>query len=771
MRGRSFARAAVAGFLALAITGTAPAEGEESGFPRWTQPFGLANRTNDLNILGAAWELPGTRSAPAVEPAAPPVLLGRSLYYAAAWANGAGGVVYRVPFREPAEEVVALDVTPRWLLTDGARLLVVHDFGVKSYLATTSGFVESWARAFPTFSDPPTPSACVEPALAFPEEPPSLARGVLHVLCSQTADDVQRLGSGRRVFLAAYATNLGSPQMTWAPDDAAVATTFGLPTALGIDLEASGIAVGEGVVVATARATRSAVDPGNLASEPVEDRYLLWALSEGELSPMWSANSSAASPSRLATGPPAISGGRVFAKLDDRVVAFNVERGLALWTHPIGHEDGFVRDTASAFGAHGDVLYVTSSQTLYALRATDGSEAWRSRVSGNAYFSRTGPLIVGSDVGAVVQSPANDTRDWARFMIFRGGDGTIDRNNIANVRVPTGEPPHAAFTPRGFVAVGTAGGVQYAEWRTPLPAATTGAIARPDTTWIAVASVVSLASAVGAIAWIRAARKRKANLGRLMTARANPSDESRFEPIRELGRGTFGRAVLARDRRLNRLVVVKEVATRAGRDAGYRERFEREAVLAARIEHPNVVRVYEALVDAEPYRIVMEYVRGGTLEERLAAASPLSRDELAQIALDVLHGLEAIHAARIVHRDVKPSNVLLTASGEAKVADFGIARALDETSSPRHGTRALPPSGTPPFVAPELLRGAPPTPACDVFAAGVTLRLAASRTELAPTEQARWNTILDRATDASPERRFASALEMRAAVLTIVQGT
>jgi serine/threonine-protein kinase len=133
---------------------------------------------------------------------------------------------------------------------------------------------------------------------------------------------------------------------------------------------------------------------------------------------------------------------------------------------------------------------------------------------------------------------------------------------------------------------------------------------------------------------------------------------------------------LAHDEELDRSVAVKLLAEHLAGDAAFRERFLREARLAARLSHPNVVGVYDAGEDerGRPY-IVMEHVEGQTVDALLRERGPLPAGEAVAIALQACHGLAHAHSAGLIHRDVKPQNLLLREDGTVKVADFGIARA------------------------------------------------------------------------------------------------
>ena len=172
------------------------------------------------------------------------------------------------------------------------------------------------------------------------------------------------------------------------------------------------------------------------------------------------------------------------------------------------------------------------------------------------------------------------------------------------------------------------------------------------------------------------------------------------------------------DDRLDRRVAVKLVPTEAI-DPVVRERFRREARTSARFTHPNAVATYDAGEADGHLFLVMELVDGPSLARRLAIEGPLEEGEAVHIADAVLAALQAAHAAGIVHRDVKPANVLLGRNGEVKLADFGIAKRLDDYSSDLTGTGHF--VGTPKYLAPEQLTGEPATAATDVYATGVVL--------------------------------------------------
>ncbi|WP_034271668.1 serine/threonine-protein kinase [Actinospica robiniae] len=195
----------------------------------------------------------------------------------------------------------------------------------------------------------------------------------------------------------------------------------------------------------------------------------------------------------------------------------------------------------------------------------------------------------------------------------------------------------------------------------------------------------------------------------------------RYRLESELGRGAMGVVWLARDERLGRMVAVKELRGRFGLSSTQVEqthlRARREARIAARLHHESAVAVYDvAEHDGEPY-LVMEYVRSRSLSETLAQDGVLEPAQAAEIGVQLASALAAAHEAGIVHRDVKPGNILLTEHGKAKLTDFGISRAVGDVTVTGTGEML----GTPAYVAPEVAQGRPATAASDVFSLGATL--------------------------------------------------
>ena len=202
-----------------------------------------------------------------------------------------------------------------------------------------------------------------------------------------------------------------------------------------------------------------------------------------------------------------------------------------------------------------------------------------------------------------------------------------------------------------------------------------------------------------------------------------PDDSSRaplagrYRLDREVGRGGMGAVWLARDERLGREVAVKRVGHLPGESLPRLARAMREARSTAALNHRNVVAVYDALEEGDHLWLVMEYVPGRTLAQITADEGPLDPLRAARIGAQVADGLAAAHAAGMVHRDVKPGNILVTDDDVAKISDFGIARSLADDQLTQTGLMV----GTPAYFAPELARGADASPASDVWALGATL--------------------------------------------------
>ena len=194
----------------------------------------------------------------------------------------------------------------------------------------------------------------------------------------------------------------------------------------------------------------------------------------------------------------------------------------------------------------------------------------------------------------------------------------------------------------------------------------------------------------------------------------------RYELHRRLGRGGMAEVYLARDQLLDRPVAVKVLFPALATDAGFVERFRREAQAAANLQHPNIVSVFDWGEANGTYFIVMEYVEGLTLAEQLREEGRLHPDRAAEITADIAAALGFAHRNGVVHRDVKPGNVLITRDGGVKVADFGIARAISD-SGDQNLTKTGSVMGTATYFSPEQARGAAVDPRSDLYSLGVVL--------------------------------------------------
>lgn len=191
----------------------------------------------------------------------------------------------------------------------------------------------------------------------------------------------------------------------------------------------------------------------------------------------------------------------------------------------------------------------------------------------------------------------------------------------------------------------------------------------------------------------------------------------RYAVERTLGAGGMAVVYLARDEELGRSVAIKMLDARFAADGEFRERFVREARMAAGLAHPNIVSVYDAgEEDGRPF-IVMECVEGTTLAEEVARRKRLPPHEVIDLALQACGGLAHAHDAGLVHRDVKPQNLLLREDGVLKIADFGIARSAEATQLTQVGTVL----GTVQYLSPEQAAGEQVTAAADLYSLGTVV--------------------------------------------------
>ncbi len=192
--------------------------------------------------------------------------------------------------------------------------------------------------------------------------------------------------------------------------------------------------------------------------------------------------------------------------------------------------------------------------------------------------------------------------------------------------------------------------------------------------------------------------------------------DDRYELHAVIGEGAFGRVYAGRDRRLERAIAVKVIKPWWAEDPDWVTDFERETRLLARISDPGIVQIYDVGHAPEGRYYVSELVSGENLAQRLRHG-PIAPWRAAGIAAQLCRALAGAHAQRIVHRDVKPPNILLSSSGQVKVGDFGVAGLAEGSSG--GGSQTI--VGTPSYMAPEQSRGRPISPATDVYSAGVVL--------------------------------------------------
>lgn len=265
---------------------------------------------------------------------------------------------------------------------------------------------------------------------------------------------------------------------------------------------------------------------------------------------------------------------------------------------------------------------------------------------------------------------------------------------------------------------------------------------------------------------------------------ARPTVAGRYRTGDLLGRGGMGEVYDAVDLRLDRPVALKRLRADMAEDPSMRRRVESEARLAAKLIHPNVVTVFDSGLDGGHPFIVMERLEGRTLADEMARG-PMQADRVCAIALQVLEALAAAHAIGLIHRDVKPGNILAGPGDTWKVADFGIATSTD---SDHTITRTGEVVGSPSYLAPERLEGHEATPRSDLYSLGVVLyeAVAGGRPfgegnpwalgmrirdgqyepvrEAAPGMDPALAATIERAMSRDPSRRFGSAEEMAQAL-------
>jgi eukaryotic-like serine/threonine-protein kinase len=194
--------------------------------------------------------------------------------------------------------------------------------------------------------------------------------------------------------------------------------------------------------------------------------------------------------------------------------------------------------------------------------------------------------------------------------------------------------------------------------------------------------------------------------------------DNRYRLVKPLGSGGMADVFLAHDNILDRDVALKVMSSRYASDDEFVERFKREAQSAAALSHPNIVSIFDRGASEDgTYYIAMEYLSGGTLKDRILSKGALPARTAAAVALQIAEALRAAHERGVIHRDIKPHNILITESGDVKVTDFGIARAASSSTMTRTGSIL----GTAHYISPEQAMGEPVGPASDLYSLGVVL--------------------------------------------------
>jgi serine/threonine-protein kinase len=190
-----------------------------------------------------------------------------------------------------------------------------------------------------------------------------------------------------------------------------------------------------------------------------------------------------------------------------------------------------------------------------------------------------------------------------------------------------------------------------------------------------------------------------------------------YRLIQRVGAGSMGEVWRALDTNVEREVAIKSLRPELAANASFVDRFRTEAVVLARLQHPNVASLYTLLREGEALYMVMEFVPGATLDQLLAQRGPLPWPQVRELGLKALAGLAHAHAGGIVHRDVKPANILVTPGGQLKLTDFGIARMADRSRMTRAGNWV----GTMEYASPEQVRGEAVDGRSDLYSLAIVL--------------------------------------------------
>jgi serine/threonine protein kinase len=261
----------------------------------------------------------------------------------------------------------------------------------------------------------------------------------------------------------------------------------------------------------------------------------------------------------------------------------------------------------------------------------------------------------------------------------------------------------------------------------------------------------------------------------------------RYELIEKIGEGGMSIVYKARCRILDRIVAVKVLKEEFAQDDSFVQRFKTEALAAASLSHPNLVNIYDVGQQDECYYIVMEYVQGQTLKELIEREAPLPIEKAIDIAIMICDGLHHAHEKGIIHRDIKPQNVLITEFGIVKVADFGIAQAITKKTITFGGNVV----GSVHYISPEQAKGEPLTRATDIYSVGcvlyemvtgqipydadspITVALKHIHDDIPPIRAVNSEVpvslegIIIKAMEKLPQHRFSTAEELRNALLNV----
>ena len=191
----------------------------------------------------------------------------------------------------------------------------------------------------------------------------------------------------------------------------------------------------------------------------------------------------------------------------------------------------------------------------------------------------------------------------------------------------------------------------------------------------------------------------------------------RYEVLEVLGSGGTSVVYKAKDILLNRLVTIKILREQFARDSKFVNRFRNEAQAVARLSHPNIVSIYDVAFAEGVHYLIMEYVEGGSLKEYMDQHGPLPIEESLDIFQQLLNALQHAHENKVIHRDIKPHNILLDVKHNVRVTDFGLAVTTTELGS-QHSNDVM---GSVYYMSPEQIKGEQATEATDIYSAGLLL--------------------------------------------------